>query len=116
VKNRPLPAPGQVWWCEGSSLQFEAHFKTRPVLLVDEAEGNELWLVMPLSSRRRFGQELRVIHGNKTSYMTGKQAIVTTMALVSYSGDWADFDDWRNPPPPSTFSLWQWLRNLFRRH
>jgi hypothetical protein len=48
--------------------------------------------------------------------MTGKQAIVTTMALVSYSGDWADFDDWRNPPPPSTFSLWQWLRNLFRRH
>lgn len=86
--------PGQVWWCDGLALGFEAHFKRRPVLLL-EARGGETLLVAPLSSRRRFGQETRVTHDGGASYLTGRAAEVPRAALLAPLGFWEGFAAWQ---------------------
>ena len=111
MKN-PNIAPGQVWWCDGAALEFEKHFKMRPVLVVEAQAEN--WIVMPLSSKRRFGQEPLVTHGKtgeRRSYMTAAQSVVPARALKSYSGDWQGFPVWRNSSSEVAprMSLWKRL-------
>lgn len=84
--------PGQVWWCDGVALEFEPHFKRRPVLLL--AVGERL-LVAPLSSKRVQGQEQAVTHRGGVSYLTGKAVEISADALLSPLGAWDGFADWR---------------------
>ena len=112
---KPEVAAGQVWWCEGGAMGFEARFKTRPALVIVAQEGGD-WLVMPLSSKRRFGQEPIVTHGGKVSYMTGGRAVVPASALISFSGNWEGFPAWRDEATlASPSSWWDWLLRLFGR-
>jgi len=95
--------PGQVWWCDGVALGFEAHFKRRPVLVLqircgeDDPVGGsgDTLLVAPLSSKRRFGQEQTVTHAGGVSYLTGQAAEVSADALLSPLGTWDGFAAWR---------------------
>jgi hypothetical protein len=94
----PSTAPGQVWWCDGASLAFEAYFKRRPVLVVAPGDSGG-WQVIPLSSKRRFGQETPVTHGGGVSYMTGVLVAVPARSLVKPLGAWEGFAAWRDGPP-----------------
>lgn len=87
-------APGQVWWCDGVSLGFEAHFKRRPVLVLAVRDSGTL-LVAPLSSKRSVGQEQAVTHAGGVSFLTGRAAEVPAEALLSPLGAWEGFDAWR---------------------
>jgi len=89
-------APGQVWWCDGAALSFEAHFKRRPVLVLAILEENDMLLVAPLSSRRRYGQEQAVTHAKGVSYLTGGAVPVPPAALLTPLGAWDGFADWRD--------------------
>jgi hypothetical protein len=110
-------APGQVWWCDGAALAFEAYFKRRPVLVV--APGDSAgWQVIPLSSKRRFGQETAVTHAGGVSYMTGALVTVPTRNLVKPLGTWDGFTTWRDgppAPPPRGPGLLARLRTLLGR-
>ena len=98
--HRPAIAPGQVWWCDGAALGFEAYFKRRPVLVLTVGDDDTL-LVAPLSSKRRFGQEHEVTHDRGVSYLTGTVATVPTVALDAYLGDWPGFPAWRESQQPA---------------
>lgn len=96
--------PGQVWWCDGVALGWEAHFKRRPVLLLARVNkesassvGDDAarFLVLPLSSRRRFGQERAVTHEGGVSYFSDRPAAVSAAALLSPLGTWDGFAAWR---------------------
>ncbi len=89
--------PGQVWWCDGAALSFEAHFKRRPVLVLAILEENDalFLLVAPLSSKRRHGQEQAVTHVGGVSYLTGAAVPVPTAALLTPLGAWDGFAHWR---------------------
>jgi hypothetical protein len=90
----PSPvAPGQVWWCEGVALSFDPYYKRRPVLVVAVEEDGSL-VVMPLSSRRWYGQEIAVLHAGGTSYMTGAWTRLPAESLVKPLGDWEGFAAW----------------------
>ena len=84
---------GQVWWCDGVALGFEAHFKRRPVLVLEIRSDN--LLVAPLSSKRPHGQEQAVTHAGGVSFLTGRAARVPPNALLSPLGAWEGFDAWR---------------------
>ena len=86
--------PGPVWWCDGVSLGFEAHFKRRPVLVLAINENGSL-LVAPLSSRRYQGQEQAVTHEGGISYLTGRATDIPAEALLSPLGSWEGFEPWR---------------------
>jgi mRNA-degrading endonuclease toxin of MazEF toxin-antitoxin module len=88
------PILGSVWWCDGSALSFEAYFKRRPVLVVSQDSGNRVH-VMPLSSKRRFGQEQMVTHDGGISFMTGAMTAVSVAALQKSLGVWAGFENWQ---------------------
>jgi hypothetical protein len=94
---RPTVAPGQVWWCDGAALAFEAYFKRRPVLVVTPGDAGG-WQVIPLSSKRRFGQETAVTHAGGISYMTGALVTVPARSLVKPFGAWDGFTVWRDGP------------------
>jgi hypothetical protein len=85
--------PGQVWWCDGVALGFEAHFKRRPVLVLSETA--ETLLVAPLSSRPHHGQERQVTHKGGISFLTGRALEVSPDALLAPLGVWDGFDNWR---------------------
>jgi len=93
--------PGQVWWCDGVALGFEAHFKRRPALVLrvcrseHPGEDGDTLLVAPLSSKRRFGQEQAVTHAGGVSYLTGRAAEVPVNALLSPLGTWDGFTEWQ---------------------
>jgi hypothetical protein len=119
MNERPV-APGQVWWCDGVALSFEPYFKRRPVLIVAVEEDGTL-VVMPLSSRRHYGQETAVLHAGGTSYMTGAWTRVTAANLAKPLGEWADFAAWeaeqrvaalQQAASGGRISFWQRLRNL----
>src|SRR5438128_364296 len=117
--NERQVAPGQVWWCDGVALSFEPYFKRRPVLIVAVEEDGTL-VVMPLSSRRRFGQETAVLHAGGTSYMTGGWTRVAAANLAKPLGIWPDFAAWeaeqraaaalQESASRGRISLWQRLR------
>ncbi len=86
--------PGQVWWCDGVALGFEAHFKRRPVLVLAVNDDGSL-LVAPLSSRRFQGQEQAVTHAGGVSFLTGRAVEVPAAALLSPLGTWEGFATWR---------------------
>ena len=112
----PDVAPGQVWWCDGVALGFEAHFKRRPVLVLQVFDENRL-LVAPLSSRRRYGQEHAVTHAGGVSFLTGRAAEVPGDALLSPLGAWDGFDAWeaeRRRAAESAARLSHWLARLRR--
>jgi hypothetical protein len=92
-------APGQVWWCDGAALAFEAYFKRRPVLVVAPGDVGG-WNVIPLSSQRRFGQETPVTHAGGVSFMTGALVLVPPRSLVKPLGIWEGFPAWRDGPAP----------------
>jgi hypothetical protein len=114
--------PGQVWWCDGAALSFEAHFKRRPVLVLGVRDGEGASggseppevVVAPLSSRRRFGQEQAVTHAGGVSFLTGHIAVVARESLLKPLGAWDGFGAWaaeqKAPPSPPS-----WLARLFRR-
>jgi hypothetical protein len=90
----PEPTSGDVWWCDGVALGFEAHFKRRPVLVLTVNDDGSL-LVAPLSSKRLQGQETPVTHDGGVSYLTGRACTVPPDALLSPLGTWEGFADWR---------------------
>ena len=114
--------PGQVWWCDGAALSFEAYFKRRPVLVLGlrDGEGESGGsgpvgiVVAPLSSRRRFGQEQAVTHAGGVSFLTGHIAVVARESLLKPLGSWDGFGAWaaeqKAPPSPPS-----WLARLFRK-
>ena len=109
----PEIAPGQVWWCDGAALSFEAHFKRRPVLILDIQGG--LLRVAPLSSKRRHGQEQQVTHTGGVSYLTGQIAEVPAVALLTPLSAWDGFARWRaeQEQAAAATARWQhWLRRL----
>lgn len=91
--SSPDPIPGTVWWCDGVSLAFDPYYKRRPVLVVAEEEDN-LLAVIPLSSKRRYGQETEVTHDKGSSYMTGTVLRVEKSALAKSLGIWEGFSAW----------------------
>ncbi len=105
----PELAPGQVWWCDGSALAFEAHFKRRPVLVLGVRDpgpdgATPEVVVAPLSSARRFGQEQAVTHAGGVSYLTGHMVTVPSDALRKPLGTWDGFAAWseeQNRPAPT---------------
>jgi hypothetical protein len=86
--------PGQVWWCDGVALGFEAHFKRRPVLVLEAREPGML-LVAPLSSKRVHGQETAVTHAGGVSFLTGRAQEISPDALLAPLGAWDGFAAWR---------------------
>jgi hypothetical protein len=87
-------APGQVWWCDGVALGFEARFKRRPVLVLEVRAGGVL-LVAPLSTKRVHGQERMVTHAGGASFLTGSASEVSANVLLSPLGAWEGFAAWR---------------------
>jgi hypothetical protein len=85
--------PGQVWWCDGVALSFDPYYKRRPVLIAAAEEDGTL-VVIPLSSRRHFGQETVVTHTGGISYMTGTWTRVEPGSLVKSLGEWPGFAEW----------------------
>ena len=59
-------------------------------------EENDMLLVAPLSSRRRYGQEQAVTHAKGVSYLTGGAVPVPPAALLTPLGAWDGFADWRD--------------------
>ena len=109
-------APGQVWWCDGVALGFEAHFKRRPVLVLQVRDEDRL-LVAPLSSRRRYGQEQAVTHEGGISFLTGRAAEVPLGALLTSLGAWDGFPAWeaeQQRAAESAARLGGWLARLRR--
>ncbi len=105
--------PGQVWWCDGVALGFEAHFKRRPVLVL-AVQGDTL-LVAPLSSRRRHGQEQAVTHEGGVSFLTDRALPVPADALLSPLGAWHGFHTWRESLQSAAASaerITTWLTRL----
>jgi hypothetical protein len=92
--------PGQVWWCDGIALAFDPYYKRRPVLIVG-VEGDTAHII-PLSSKRRYGQETAVTHGRGVSYMAGPVRPVPATALLKSLGSWDGFAEWQNGAPDDT--------------
>jgi hypothetical protein len=110
--------PGQVWWCDGVALSFDPYYKRRPILIVAVEEDGTL-VVIPLSSRRHFGQETAVVHARGTSYMTGVWIRVGPDSLVKPLGEWPDFAGWeaeqRQAVSSGSFSWLRTIRDRLRR-
>lgn len=106
------PEPGEVWWCDGAALAFEARFKRRPVLVV--AVGDDRVVVLPLSHRRHHGQEPEVRHAGGVSYLTGGAREVGTTALLQSLGRWDGFDDWERDRARAQADAERW-RTALRR-
>lgn len=104
--------PGQVWWCDGIALQFDPYSKRRPVLILQVTDDGAD--VIPLSSRRRYGQETAVHHQGGISYMTGSIHPVPRTALQKPLGFWSEYPTWLEQQrtlsdiPPT---LWEDLKN-----
>ena len=110
------PSPGQAWWFDGAALGLEAHFKRRPVLVLDIRPDDTL-LVAPLSSKRRHGQEQAVTHAGGVSFLTGQAIEVPAAALLSPLGSWEGFPVWRETQQQAAATasrITAWLTRLKR--
>lgn len=86
----PEVRPGQVWWCQGSYLEFEWHLKTRPVLIL-KVEDDSIQVAI-LTSKSHLGS-IPVTHRKGVSYLTGKVATVPREALLNDMGEWEGFSE-----------------------
>lgn len=121
TESSPYPSrdtilPGHVWWCDGISLAFDPYYKRRPVLIVGIEE--DTLHVIPLSSKRRYGQETAVTHNRGVSYMTGAIHQVPTAALQKSLGSWVGFSAWYESQQGNAeleISLWQQFTECLQR-